>query len=168
MAAPNQTQYRFCPICGSLLKKKLVEGKKRLICAKCGFIFWKNPTPAVSIILPKEGGVLLLQRSQEPAKGYWVLPGGYVEYDEDPQTTIIREVKEETGLNIVVQRIIWTYLIDTDPRGNSVDIVFLGDIIGGTLQLKEHHQYRFFSPANLPGLIAYKHKEAIEIWHKQS
>ncbi|MBI4062623.1 NUDIX hydrolase [Candidatus Gottesmanbacteria bacterium] len=132
-----------------------------MFCDKCGFIFWKNPKPTTSIILEKEGKVLLIKRSKEPFKNYWVLPGGYVEYDEDPRSTIEREVKEETGLEVAVDEVVSVYLIDTDPRGNSIDIVYKGSILGGQLNLEEHSQYRFFPPKDLPDLMAYKHRDVI-------
>ncbi len=156
--------YTFCPSCATPLQRTLVDGNQRLACPACGFIFWNNPKPTTSIILAKDGNVLLLRRAHEPFKGYWVLPGGYVEYDEDPQTTIVRETKEETGLDVIVGGIVTTYLIDTDPRGNSVDIVFEGTVTGGTLTLQEHTQAEFFVPEKLPDPIAYKHREAIAIW----
>lgn len=154
-------------MCASTLQSKPVDGKIRLTCPSCGFIFWDNPKPAASIILSRDGHVLLLRRAQEPLKGYWVLPGGYVEHDENPQTTVIRETREETGLDITVGKVITTYLIDTDPRGNSIDIVFDGNITGGKMNLSEHTDFDFFPLDNLPELIAYKHREAITIWFKQ-
>lgn len=158
--------YKFCPNCSDKLQNKVLEGKNRLLCDRCGFIFWNNPKPTTSIILEKEGKILLLQRSQEPFRNYWVLPGGYVEYDEEPKSTIKRETKEETGLEITVGNIMSVYLIDNDPRGNSIDITYQGAIIGGELKLKEHRQYRFFSQSELPNLIAYKHREVINDWFK--
>lgn len=162
----RKIQYRFCPSCAIRLQKKCIDGVERLACPACDFIFWNNPKPTTSIILPKDGKVLLLKRAHEPFKGQWVLPGGYVEHDEDPKTTIIRETKEETGLDIAVLGVIYTYLIDNDPRGNSIDIVFRGEITGGEMKLQEHTRYDFFSPDKLPEPIAYKHREAVSIWHK--
>ncbi len=161
------SQYKFCPSCATPLQRKRVDEKQRLVCPNCGFIFWSNPKPTTSIILTKNHKVLLLKRAHEPFKGYWVLPGGYVEYDEGPQTTIVRETKEETGLEVVVDGIVWTYLIDTDPRGNSVDIVFQGAVTGGTLTIREHTQAEFFAPEKLPDPIAYKHRESIAIWRSR-
>lgn len=158
---------RYCAQCATPLSIKRIDGKERLACDHCSFIFWNNPKPTTSIILEQEGKVLFLQRSHEPFKGYWVLPGGYVEYDEDPKDTIVREVKEETGLTVKLEEAIYTYLIDTDPRGNSIDIVFEGKITGGKLALREHSQGKFFSQSDLPSLIAYKHREVVEQWYRK-
>ena len=163
----GKSQYKFCPSCATSLQNTLVDGTQRLTCPNCGFIFWDNPKPTTSIILAKESKVLLLKRSQEPFKGYWVLPGGYVEHDEDPQVTIVRETKEETGLHVIIRGIVWVYLIDTDPRGNSIDIVFEGTISGGAMTLREHARANFFAPNKLPEIIAYRHREAIAIWQNR-
>lgn len=159
--------YRYCPNCSNALQRKLIDGRNQLFCNTCGFIFWNNPRPATSIILEKDGNVLFVKRSHEPLKDYWVLPGGVIEYDEDPSVAIRREVKEETGLDVSVGRVFTAYLIDNDPRGNSIDIVYEGSIIGGEFQLHEHSQHRFFSPNDLPDLIAYKHREVIMNWYKR-
>lgn len=162
-----KTQYVYCPSCATTLTKKLVDDRQRLVCPNCRFVFWNNPKPTTSIILSKDGNVLLLKRAHEPFKRYWVLPGGYVEHDEDPKETITRETKEEIGLDITVLGVVYTYLIDNDPRGNSVDMVFRGKITGGEIELKEHTTFNFFPPDKLPELIAYKHRDAIAIWYKQ-
>lgn len=162
------TNFKFCPTCSNILQSKPIERENRQLCSKCGFILWNNPKPTTSIILEKTGKILLLQRLDEPFKGYWVLPGGYVEYNEEPTVTIKREAKEETGLDVTVDNIVSVYLIDTDPRGNSIDIVYSGKIVGGELKLKEHSKSQFFSPDNLPDLIAYKHREVITKWFENT
>ncbi|MDO8571800.1 MAG: NUDIX hydrolase [bacterium] len=160
---PGIKQYFiYCPYCRTALQEKNIEGKNRLSCDACGFVYWNNPKPAVSVILSKNQDILLLQRSQEPFPGYWVLPGGYIEEDEEPAEAIIRETKEETGLDIVIEGVVQIYLVREDPRGSSIDIVYRGKILGGMLETTEHSQYRFFPRENLPEMIAYKHREAIE------
>lgn len=165
MLGSKTVQYQFCPLCTTPLQPRTLNGKTYQACPSCDFIYWDNPKPAASIILSRDGRVLLLRRAQEPSQGYWVLPGGYVEHDEDPAATIVRETKEETGLEFVVGAVITTYLIANDPRGNSIDIVFTGTITGGNIKLTEHSSFDFFAPDALPDPIAYKHREAISIWH---
>ena len=91
--------YKFCPNCGLFLhpnKDGLME------CGKdgCGFVHWDNPTPAVAVVVPINDGVLLVQRGIEPHKGKWCLPCGFLNPKEDPATAAIREVKEETGVDL--------------------------------------------------------------------
>lgn len=120
----------------------------------------------MSMIVAKDGKVLLLKRRDEPFKGYWVLPGGYMEYDEDPKECIIREVYEETGLKTKIDALVDVYLINNDPRGNSLDVVYKGTIIEGELKLVEHTEFIFYSPDSLPELVGYNHRKIIQDWYK--
>ena len=59
---------------------------------------WLNPALAVDAAVQRGEDVLLIQRKYPPMVGYWGLPGGFVERDEDPLDAVLRELKEETGL----------------------------------------------------------------------
>ena len=59
---------------------------------------WLNPALAVDAAVQRGDDVLLIQRKFPPMVGYWGLPGGFVERDEDPLEAVLRELKEETGL----------------------------------------------------------------------
>ena len=82
-------------------------------------------------------------------------------------TTEGGEKKEETGLEIAVQGITGVYLIDDDPRGMHVDIIFYGTSKGKIRLSKEHKNWKYFIPDQLPEHIAYKHRYAINDWHKR-
>ncbi|OGB73172.1 hypothetical protein A2Y26_03570 [candidate division CPR2 bacterium GWD2_39_7] len=115
------------------------------------------------MLLENEGKVLLIKRSNEPLKDYWCLPGGYVNYGEEPTDAAIREAKEETDLDVKIEGLAGVYMIDNDPRGINIDIIYLGKILGGNLKLNEEaSEANYFDPDNLPNLIAYRHREAIE------
>lgn len=164
MIDPIKEKYKYCPQCASLLSKKLLQGWERLVCNKCGFIYWGNPKPVTSAIIEKDNNILLIKRSLEPLKGYWCLPGGIIEYDELPEKALIREVKEETHLDVKIDRLITVSQIDNDPRGISIDIIYKVLIINGEIQLSEEHsEYEFFPFNSLPAQIAYKHREAITL-----
>lgn len=96
----REKYYKFCPSCKTDLKRKIIDGRERLFCPNCDFIFWNDPKPAVSILLPQGEGILMLQGANEPSKDYWCLPGGYVNYGETPQEAVKRETKEETGADV--------------------------------------------------------------------
>lgn len=167
MFNPVEKLYKYCPRCANKLVRKEVEKKARLYCEKCGFIFWNNPRPCASAIIEKNGGSLLIKRARTPLKGYWCLPGGVIEYDETPEQSVVREIKEEINLNIKIDRLIGVYLIDNDPRGNGIDVIYKASMKDGTFQLsQEHAEYNFFSPDRLPSPIAYKHKDAINDYFK--
>lgn len=58
----------------------------------------KNPTLTVDAIVKKGKKLLLIQRKKNTFKGKWALPGGHVDYNEDPKKAVLRELKEETNI----------------------------------------------------------------------
>lgn len=92
---------------------------------------YEYPRPAVTadcVVITKETvpKVLLVERGNEPYKGCWALPGGFMEMDETTEQCAIRELLEETGL--LVQKVwqIGAYSkVDRDPRGRNVCVAYL-------------------------------------------
>lgn len=161
---PEQEKYTFCPSCKTTLEWRNIDHEKHLACAHCDFIFWNNPKPVVSVVIVRNGKVLMLKRAQEPLKDYWVLPGGFMRYEETPEESTIREAKEETGLEIELSGLVGVYRVDNDPRGVHIDIVYTAAGKGKVKLSAEDNSSDFFDPDNLPELIAYKHREAIADW----
>ncbi|MCL1934396.1 MAG: NUDIX domain-containing protein [Candidatus Azobacteroides sp.] len=91
--------FRYCPLCGS---EHFIENNfKSKKCERCGFVYYFNSAAATAIFITNNAGELLVvRRAKEPAKGSLDLPGGFVDLDETAEEAIIREVKEETGLQI--------------------------------------------------------------------
>jgi len=156
--------YKYCPNCKYALISQTIENEEVKKCNNCGFIFWNKSKPVVSILIHDNGEILMLQRANEPFKNYWVLPGGFIKLKETAEIAIKREAKEETGLDINIERIIGTYLIDDDPRGTHLDIIFSGTVKGGILLSQEDKKWQYFSTNALPEKIAYKHRDAINDW----
>ena len=78
---------------------------------------------------------VLIERKKDPYKGSWALPGGFVEYGETVESAVLREVKEETGLEVQIITMVGVYSDpDRDPRGHTVTICYLTKRIGGTLK----------------------------------
>ncbi|HDI74746.1 MAG TPA: NUDIX hydrolase, partial [Thermoprotei archaeon] len=82
----------------------------------------KRPLLAVdTVILTEDGAIVLIKRSKDPFKGYWALPGGFVEYGETVEEAAIREAFEETGIRIELLALVGVYSDPSrDPRGHIV------------------------------------------------
>ena len=92
-------QFKFCPKCGS--PRFEVHNGKSKHCLDCGFTYYFNPSSAtVALIQNGQGDLLVCRRGKEPAKGTLDLPGGFVDMFETGEEGVIREVKEETGLDV--------------------------------------------------------------------
>lgn len=95
----------------------------------------RGPRLAVDILIRTGRGIVLVQRKNEPFKGRWAIPGGFVEYGERVEEAAIREAEEETGLKVKLKRLIGIYSDpDRDPRGHVVSICYLAEPIGGRLR----------------------------------
>ena len=89
----------------------------------------KNPTPTVDAIIDQDSKILLVKRKKEPFKEKMVLPGGFVNEGERVEDAAIREVKEETSLDIELGNILGVYSDPSrDPRGHIMSTVFIGKI----------------------------------------
>lgn len=92
----------FCYCCGHQLELKIPEGddQQRECCPSCDYIHYVNPRILVSCMVYSESKLLWIRRGLEPAKGLWAMPAGFVEKNESLQQAAIRELQEETGLEL--------------------------------------------------------------------
>ena len=110
------------------------------------------------------GRVLLIRRKNPPSAGSWALPGGFVEENEDPRDACVRELKEETGLDVVVERLGGVFgKPGRDPRAHTVTIVYVCRVVGGAATGGDDAaEARWFSPGELPWLaFAFDHREVV-------
>jgi ADP-ribose pyrophosphatase YjhB (NUDIX family) len=146
-----EASYRFCPVCGGPLEPRLLkEGDPlRLVCARCGFVFYLDPKVAVGTIIRDERNhIVLVRRAIDPGYGKWVFPGGYVDRGEPVEAAAIREAREETGLEIRIDRLVNIY----SYAGRApIIIVYAATMIGGELACDhEGLEAGFFAPDTLP------------------
>lgn len=88
------------------------------------------PVPCVgAILLDPEGRLLLVRRLNEPGAGRWSLPGGRVEPGETDQDAVVREVAEETGLQVRATR-----LVGRVRRGRYLIADYACEVVGGLLR----------------------------------
>ncbi len=92
------SSYRYCPRCAGELGPKMVGGRERLACPNCNFIHFGEFSIGVGGVVIDDGKVLLIRRGIEPFAGWWQIPGGYTEFDENIDAAVVREVQEESGI----------------------------------------------------------------------
>ena len=96
--------FKYCPHCGSAAFEEHDEKSKR--CADCGFVYYFNVSSAtVAFILNAKGELLVCRRAKEPKKGSLDLAGGFIDRFETGEEGVAREVLEETGVKLEVDRL---------------------------------------------------------------
>lgn len=119
----------YCTNCGTALETRSIDGTERRACPACPFVHWGSYSIGVGALLVKDGRVLLVRRAQEPGKGRWTNPGGYIEQHEPIQRSIEREVLEETG---IVAKATGIVAVRDLPRDvHNVYIAFAMDYVEG-------------------------------------
>ena len=130
--------FRFCPLCASELRP-LADGHDagRPACPRGHFVHYDNPAvTAFAFLRDADGRYLTLQRARRPCLGEWDLPGGFVEPGETLAEAIVREVDEETGLEIAVERILGAFTGRYGADGRwTVDVGFEARVTGGRFAL---------------------------------
>ena len=148
---------------------RLAGDRQRPVCPDCGFIFYLNPVVGAGALVEKDGRVVLIRRGVEPRAGYWSLPAGYVEADEMAEDAAIREMAEETGLEIEIDDLLGVYSFGREPQ-TGVLILYSANLVGGELRAGDDAQeVRTFDPAEMPpdDQIAFNtHLQALRDWRR--
>ena len=160
----GQKEFKFCPLCRYYLRRELVDGHKRLVCQKCGWIHYKNPLPvAVCAAKNKKGKILVVKRNLKPGVNKWALPEGFVESNEAPEIACLRELEEETGLKGKIRRLLGLYIQKTKEYGSLLvigyEVVTSRDSLSLNNELKDAG---FFSKKDLPAIPFSSHRKMIE------
>ncbi|NNU94556.1 NUDIX domain-containing protein [Geobacillus sp. NFOSA3] len=111
---------------------------------------------AVKGLILYEGKVLIVQRAKddEIGGGTWELVGGKVEFGEDLETALVREIKEEVGLDVTVEKILYATTFKTDPTRQVVILTYLCRSNNRDVVLsKEHIDYRWSTKEQLRLLL---------------
>jgi len=130
--------YLGCPRCGEKVKS------------------YRNPVPTVDIIIEINGGIVLIERKNEPLG--WALPGGFVDYGETLEDAAIREAKEETSLDISNLRLVGCYSDPArDPRQHAISTVYAATGAGEPRAADDAANLAIFSLSTLPEKLCFDH-----------
>lgn len=95
----------------------------------------KSPALTVDVVIAMDGKIVMIRRKNEPFKGMWALPGGFVDYGERVEDAARREAREETGLDVELIGLLGVYSDpNRDPRGHTVSVVYIAKPAGGELK----------------------------------
>ena len=148
-------EFRYCPRCATELELRPSGGPDpdRPTCPSCGFVHYENPVPTVQAWIDRDGSYLALERNQDPERGKWNMPGGFVEIGESGPEAIAREVREETGLEIEVIELIGIFASTYGaPDGQPIfDVAYHCRETGGELEISdESGDGRWFPLSEFP------------------
>jgi len=143
--------WRSCPRCAGSLE----HGHERATCAACGAVYYANAAPTASALVEDERGRLLLgRRAIEPYKGMWDTPGGFLGEREHPLDCLVRELREETGLDVVPGEFFGAWM-DTYGEGDdalsTLNLIWLARATGGEPEPADDvAELAWFAPDELP------------------
>lgn len=117
---------------------------------------YKNPAPTVDIIIELGGGVVLIERKNEPFG--WALPGGFVDYGESLEEAARREALEETSLEVRLRCQMHAYSDPSrDPRRHTISVVFVAGATGAPVAKDDAKAAGVFTEQNLPSPLVFDH-----------
>ncbi len=135
-------EHLTCPACGNSVKSYL------------------NPVPAVDIIVEVAGGIVLIERKNEPLG--WALPGGFVDYGETLEQAAVREAREETSLSIVNLRLLGCYSDPLrDPRHHTISTVYVAAGEGAPQAGDDAASLGIFPLTTLPEPLCFDHQKIL-------
>jgi 8-oxo-dGTP diphosphatase len=162
--------WTFCPRC----REELTPGAGRLDCPACGLAVYANPAPTACAVCEDEAGrVLLVRRAGGVYDGYWDLPGGFVDEAEHPVDCVVRELREETGLEVEPLGLlgIWMDRYSEDDSGpGTLNLYWRARVLGGRPAAADDvSELRWFAVDDLPPpeQLAFRNvAEALSAWRQ--
>jgi mutator protein MutT len=165
----RKKEKKYCPYCGGDLEKKFTQGKDRLVCKRCGEIYYENPLPAATaLILNSDNQLLLGKRAVDPAKGAWCLPGGFIEMGETMEQAAIRELREETGLEGRILSFVGCFFQESRLYGGVIIFGYRVEVIDGVMKAGDDMEELLYSSLDsLPQVAFEAHLKLINNLRKQ-
>ncbi len=141
---------RYCSQCGASLKKAIPDGDNRLrdVCTECPMVHYQNPRIVTGCLPVFEDKVLLCKRAIEPRKGYWTLPGGFMELGESIEEGAARETMEEAGATVAIESL---YTFFNVIHVGQISVFFLATMHSQAFEAGiESEEVRLFSEEEIP------------------
>ncbi len=156
---------QHCQRCGAPASEREVEGRSRPVCEGCGAVTYLDPKLAVAVVIADGGRVLLGKRGEgtrEP--GRWSFPAGFVERGERVEDAARREIREETGLSVVLSSLLGLW----SETGETVVLaVYAATVASGTPRPGDDlDEVAWFDANELPGLAFGHDREIIAAWRE--
>lgn len=163
----RENEIKFCPRCGTPVTIQELFGKLRPVCPQCEWIHFEDPKVAAAVLVEQDGRILLVRRVNEPYRGLWTLPAGFVDAGEDPARAAERECLEETGLSVRVMRVLDVIAGREHERGADFVILYQAEVLGGILFPDDDaDEVEWFDPSDLPPLAFSATRKAIALYAK--
>ena len=139
----------------------MIDHRARPACPSCGFVLFLDPKVAVAAILQLDQGIVLCRRAIDPGFGKWSFPAGFVDRGEEIRAALLREIREETGLEATLDSLIGVY----STVGNPVVLIVYSAIAEGIPVLSsESSAIEIFHPDDLPELAFEHDRTIVEDW----
>ncbi|MFA5828365.1 MAG: NUDIX hydrolase [Candidatus Shapirobacteria bacterium] len=167
----NPPDFIYCPFCGNKLEIKFDGEKERKYCLTDNWTYYPFVANAVGAVIRNGDKVLLVKRNKEPYKNTWMFPAGFVDYGEHPEDSLAREVKEETGLDVISSSLMGIFQVDDDPRSPGHFDFFYEVKVGLKNEIKtdkdENNDINWFDLINLPEIGWHTHQKVVDIVRKE-
>jgi len=153
MSTKIVSEINYCLRCGHAVALEDRFGKLRPTCLHCGWIYFADPKVAVAALIERGDEILLVRRVNDPQRGLWTLPAGFIDAGEEPIRALERECLEETGLRVQVKGLLDVLAGQEHPRGAHLLIVYRASVVSGDLRAGDDADAAaFFSRYALPKL----------------
>jgi ADP-ribose pyrophosphatase YjhB (NUDIX family) len=160
------TDFKFCPRCATQLNLEERFGRLRPVCPKCGWIHFVDPKVAAGVLVIRDDSILLVRRVNEPYRGLWTLPAGFVNGGEDPAEAAQRECLEETGLSVRVTSVYDIVSGREHPRGADFVIIYLAEVASGEMAAADDADaVDWFDKQHLPPLAFRATQKVLQSFH---
>jgi 8-oxo-dGTP diphosphatase len=122
---------------------------------------YKNPIPTVDLLIRIGEGLVLIRRRNPPLG--WALPGGFVDEGETVEHAAIREAKEETGLDVALEALLYVYSDPArDPRKHTMTVAFVATAVGEPIGQDDAAEARVFPLDALPSPLVFDHSRIVD------